>query len=91
MTRPNKVNGIDMAMVEAIEVAKRRSQECCKRKRRFADEFAARAQGMHELEVDKFIGQLYVYKCQWCRGWHLTRQELRHEDAVDYYFKRASK
>ena len=83
MTRPNKVNGIDMAMVDAIEETKRRSQECCKRKTRYSDDHAARAAGLYALKEDKFIGQLYVYKCQWCRGWHLTRQELRHEDAVD--------
>jgi hypothetical protein len=75
----------------SIDATTRRSQECCERKKRYADEWAARAQGSHQLEEDKFIGMLYVYKCKWCRGFHLTRQELRYEDAVNYYFKGASK
>jgi hypothetical protein len=74
-----------------MEAATRRSQECCERKIRFADEWVARARGVERLKEDKFIGMLYVYKCKWCRGWHHTRQELRYVDAVDYYLKEATK
>ena len=89
MTRPNKVNGIDMALVDAIEETKRRSQECCRRKSRYADENAARASGCCQMESGRIPEQLYFYKCKWCRGFHLTRQEQPEFYKVDYYFKGA--
>jgi hypothetical protein len=44
----------------------------CRKKRRFSDEFAARAAAQERLQQ---LGQkdgLSVYRCVHCRGWHLT-------------------
>lgn len=44
----------------------------CQKKRRFSDEFAARAATQSRLQE---IGQkdgLSVYRCPLCAGWHMT-------------------
>jgi hypothetical protein len=47
-------------------------EKTCQRKRRYADEFAARAAGMQTLCANKKQGEIHVYRCSVCRGWHLT-------------------
>lgn len=75
-----------------IQETTARSQECCERKKRYTDEWTARGIGAHMMEAEPGRDQLYVYKCKWCRGHHLTRQpQGRPDAAVDYYFKEASK
>lgn len=47
----------------------------CLKKRRFGDEYAARAAAQERLQ---FLGRkdgLAVYRCPECRGWHLTSQK----------------
>ena len=47
----------------------------CQKKRRFSDEFAARAAAQERLQQ---IGQkdgLSVYHCPLCTGWHLTSRK----------------
>lgn len=44
----------------------------CQKKRRFSDEYAARAAAQERLQK---LGQkdgLSVYRCPLCAGWHLT-------------------
>lgn len=48
-------------------------QKTCERKRRYADEFAARAAGMQTLNANRKQGEIHVYRCTVCLGWHLTR------------------
>jgi hypothetical protein len=91
MTAPAKIDGVNAEVLAKIAECNRRSQECCARKKRYADEWAARAQGTHEMESGQATQQLYVYKCKWCLGHHLTRQQQPRHNAVDYYFKGASK
>lgn len=59
----------------------------CEGKRRLPDEITARAVGQHmgERSGDK----LFVYRCRFCRGWHLTKNARlnREQDAVDFYTK----
>ena len=42
-------------------------------KRRYPDELSARAMAMNSIEISE-IKQLWLYHCQECKGWHLTRQ-----------------
>lgn len=47
----------------------------CEKKRRFSDEFAARAAAQERLQQ---LGQkdgLSVYRCPLCAGWHLTSKK----------------
>lgn len=47
----------------------------CRKKRRFSDEFAARAAAQERLQQ---LGQkdgLSVYPCPHCAGWHLTSKK----------------
>lgn len=47
----------------------------CQAKRRFSDEFAARAAAQERLQQ---LGQkdgLSVYRCPLCAGWHLTSKK----------------
>lgn len=47
----------------------------CEKKRRFSDEFAARAACQERLQQ---LGQkdgLSVYRCPLCAGWHLTSRK----------------
>jgi hypothetical protein len=45
----------------------------CARKRRYPDEITARASAASSIERHQNTDQLSVYRCQVCRGWHLTR------------------
>ena len=57
----------------------------CESKRRFSDEYGARAAGQITGEEKQL--KLYIYPCDLCRGWHLTRNKQQRKDrAVDYVF-----
>lgn len=73
MTAPRHRNG---ATVDFI-------QRSCEGKRRIPDENSARAIGMAAAEQNNI--KLYVYRCRFCRGWHLTRNNNGEKSAVDYY------
>jgi hypothetical protein len=54
----------------------------CQKKRRFSDEFAARAAAQERLQQ---LGQkdgLSVYRCPHCMGWHLTSKR-----GAKHYFR----
>lgn len=45
----------------------------CENKRRYADEFTARAGTSHYLEAEqKKLDHLWIYRCRECGGWHMT-------------------
>ena len=44
----------------------------CSKKRRFSDEFAARAAAQERLQQLGEKDGLSVYRCPLCCGWHLT-------------------
>lgn len=46
----------------------------CDHKRRYSDEFAARAAAQHSIRTIGDVLILYVYHCTECRGWHLTKR-----------------
>lgn len=59
----------------------------CEGKRRYSDEYGARAAGQCP-QVENQV-KLYMYPCELCRGWHLTRNKQRKERFdVDYKFPR---
>lgn len=45
----------------------------CDKKRRYADQASAMSAADQRLFVKKDIYILYVYECQHCNGWHLTK------------------
>lgn len=55
----------------------------CHRKRRFTDEFVARAAAQIELEQRHVtIDKLWVYRCHECSGWHLTSKAKSRKSMV---------
>jgi hypothetical protein len=56
----------------------------CRKKRRYSDEATARAGAMIQTQNGR-VNALYVYRCRWCQGWHLTRnhQGIRHKVTAD--------
>lgn len=48
----------------------------CTRKRRYSDEFAARA-GAQIFCQETGQAQIGIYQCDLCSGWHLTRDAAR--------------
>lgn len=53
----------------------------CQKKRRFSDEYAARAAAQERLQIMGMVDGLSVYRCPHCKGWHLTSQK----GAVRYF------
>lgn len=50
----------------------------CRSKKRHADEFTARAAAMSHIERGLAdVAELYVYKCNLCGGYHLTKSRQR--------------
>jgi hypothetical protein len=86
MTKPNKINGVSKALIEQLDAHQRAAQATCERKLRYADEFAARAIGGYMMREDPAVTR-YVYKCKWCRGWHITKQQQPPYYAADYFEK----
>lgn len=90
MTKPNNEFGVSVAFKEQIRQNMEKSRKrSCEWKKRYADEFSCRAAGIGHME-EKSI-QLYLYKCQHCRGWHLTKNERPPYFAADYLLKSAYK
>lgn len=56
-------------------------QGACATKRRYASEEAARAVGLYALEMGN-AERLWVYHCDGCRGWHLTKSSKSARFAV---------
>jgi hypothetical protein len=54
----------------------------CERKRRHPDEIAARVAAMQAIDTNRNVSVLYVYKCDVCAGWHLTKQKGANGAAV---------
>jgi hypothetical protein len=47
----------------------------CLQKRRFSDEFGARAAAQERLQQLGWKDGLRVYRCPECHGWHMTSQK----------------
>lgn len=57
----------------------------CEGKRRYSDEFGARAAG--QVAREEMGKPFWIYKCEVCRGWHLTSKPNRKESlAADFKF-----
>jgi hypothetical protein len=75
MTAPNRTNGKSNEQWDRM----------CLSKARYSDEYAARASASHLYdvppeEVRTVAGiptKLWVYKCVNCRGWHMTKKEVK--------------
>lgn len=87
MTRPLKINGVPAAAIDQLQAHYQHAEETCRRKIRHCDEFVARAVGL-ELMASR-PGPCFIYKCKWCRGWHLTRQVQPAYYAADYLMRKA--
>lgn len=63
--KPNRSHGRTQAQWEAM----------CLKKRRFPDEYVARAVAQETLgDPASDVDHLFVYRCPNCRGWHLTHK-----------------
>lgn len=59
----------------------------CEGKRRYSDEYGARGAGQC-LQKENSV-KLYLYPCQLCRGFHLTKTKQANEKHdVDYQYPR---
>lgn len=58
---------------------KKKPSTCKTGKRRFRDEIAARLALGNAVAVHRQDGTTpeRAYRCQWCRGWHLTSQAYK--------------
>ena len=57
----------------------------CEGKRRYPDEITCRCAGQ-VLQVENQV-KLYMYPCEICKGWHLTKHKQRKEQYdVDYVY-----
>lgn len=62
---------IDHTLISPEKVEK--SIIVCQRKRRYPDEISARVFAMNSIQQTDETLSLYVYRCNVCAGWHLTR------------------
>ena len=56
------------------------ASSACARKERHADEFGARVaaqRSLHDVRRSA-VPRLWVYRCDCCRGWHLTSRSSMH-------------
>ena len=74
MTQPLRQSGI---LFEHI-------RRGCHAKNRYSDEYGARAAGQCLQEENEV--KLYMYPCELCRGWHLTRR-IQRKDRYDVDYK----
>jgi len=72
MSAPKRRNG---ALVKHIERG-------CTSKVRYPDAITARAAGQYYGDSNQVT--LYVYQCQFCKGWHLTKKKQRDYYRADY-------
>lgn len=92
MTAPRKANGVDVELLRKLE--QHRAElvaRACDGKKRYADEYAARASGTLCMQKYGSEHQLYFYRCRHCRGYHLTKAEQPPFFAVDYLEKEGYK
>lgn len=75
MTAPSRTSGI----------ANVRRVSQCTSKNRYSDELAARAMGQRQALRQGI--QLWVYHCNLCNGWHLTRCDNGDRMNVAYDFR----
>ena len=56
----------------------------CRRKHRHADQVTALASAMHSLAChpEDGVDRLYAYRCEACRGWHLTKSDRLNKGAA---------
>lgn len=54
----------------------------CTGKHRWCDEVSARAGAIFAIEQYKKVEKLWVYRCPYCKGWHLTSKEQFNQDAI---------
>lgn len=45
----------------------------CAKKTRWPDEMSSRAGAMSSIERFGGVDRLWIYRCPFCRGWHLSR------------------
>lgn len=74
MTAPSRQNGMPVA----------RRARMCDGKRRYPDEWTARAAGQY-IEAKEGVS-LWLYPCSVCRGFHLTSQRRASKYSVSYKF-----
>ncbi len=75
MTAPNRNHGKTQTQWERM----------CLNKTRYTDEYTARAGAFHLFTFDEtrklrsgpVPQKLWVYKCANCRGWHMTKSQVR--------------
>lgn len=72
MSAPSRRNGV---LVKQIERG-------CLSKIRYPDQMTARAAGMFYSSRNHL--NLYVYKCQYCGGWHLTKKRVSYKARANY-------
>lgn len=79
MTAPNRRHGKTQYQWERM----------CLSKTRYTDEYTARAGAFHLFSLEEparlrnpVPDKLWVYKCDSCRGWHMTKSEVRGTAAV---------
>lgn len=59
----------------------------CENKVRYSDEYAARGAG--QILQQQYGGKLYLYPCDICRGFHITKvMQKKEERAVTYKFRK---
>lgn len=75
MTAPMRRNGMLVSKIK----------RSCEDKRRYPDEFVARASGQWS-KAQSGEEKLYIYRCRLCRGWHLTKVHQNKTMSVDYEF-----
>lgn len=54
----------------------------CEKKRRFSDEFSARAGVMGHLSNRADVPALWIYKCGFCLGWHMSSKPTSRKNKV---------
>ena len=54
----------------------------CGRKHRWGSREAAMAGAIHSLQRFPTTGRLYTYKCEICRGWHLTKVKQQNQEPI---------
>lgn len=75
MTAPSRSHGFTVAQIERM----------CRRKVRWADEFAAVGFALGALERYTGVRFLWTYRCPLCKGWHLTKRRQVNKEPISLY------
>ncbi|HEX5128241.1 MAG TPA: hypothetical protein VFV90_00775, partial [Usitatibacter sp.] len=59
-----------------------RTEAKCRAKQYFADEVLARAVAHERLQNGSDVRKLWVYRCKYCPGWHITSSNAGPERLV---------